>query len=105
MNAMLPRLGSLSVSFRSALRYGSAVLWLVLGMFLRHSIVAAGAPAMRHSAIPPDQIGATAQKQYKGDGLSVWATDRGARLRCSFQSMEGEIMSKGLWLSFTAEGS
>jgi hypothetical protein len=74
-------------------------------MFLPRTGATAGAPAANPSAIPLDQIGATVQKQYSGDGLSVSATPAGARLRCVFQKMEGEITREGLSLTSTAEES
>ncbi len=59
----------------------------------------------RAAAIPMDQIGAVAQKQYSGDGLSVVATDNGALLRCVFQRMEGRATADGLWLTSTVDGA
>jgi hypothetical protein len=55
--------------------------------------------------IPMDQLGAVAGKQYRGDGLSVTATPDGARLRCAFQRLEGQVTREGLWLSSTADNS
>jgi hypothetical protein len=55
-----------------------------------------------HPSIPLDQIGAAAMKQYSGNGLSVCATESGARLRCLFQRLEGDVTSKGLRLTSTA---
>ena len=52
-----------------------------------------------------DQLGAVAGKQYQGDGLSVAATPDGARLRCAFQRLEGQVTRDGLWLRSTADGS
>jgi len=57
--------------------------------------------ADRASAIPRDQLGAVAGKQYQGDGLSVSARPEGARLRCVFQRLEGEATRAGLWLTST----
>lgn len=56
-----------------------------------------------HDATPilMDQIGAAAQKQYSGDGLSVTPTKEGALLRCVFQRLDGEATKEGLWLSST----
>ncbi len=60
-------------------------------------------PAAKQAAlIPMDQLGAVAGKQYQGDGLSVAATPDGARLRCAFQRLEGEVTRDGLWLRSTA---
>ena len=53
--------------------------------------------------IPMDQLGAVAGKQYQGDGLSVTATPDGARLRCVFQKLEGQVTPQGLWLVSTVE--
>jgi len=52
-----------------------------------------------------DQLGAVAGEQYQGDGLSVSATPEGARLRCAFQRLEGQVTREGLWLSSTADAS
>ena len=68
----------------------------------------AQAPAgASHSAapIPMDQIGAVAQKQYSGDGLSVVATAEGARLRCVFQRMNARATTEGLWIDSTVENA
>ena len=54
-------------------------------------------------AIPMDQIGAEAGKQYKGDGLSVTATEGGALVRCLFQRLEGKITETGLTLYSTID--
>ena len=56
-------------------------------------------------AIPVTELGATAGAQYHGDGLSVTPTPEGARLRCVFQKLEGQVTPKGLWLKSTAENS
>ncbi len=53
--------------------------------------------------IPFDQLGAEAQKQYAGDGISITPTAGGARLRAIMQRIEGEATAEGLWLSSTAE--
>jgi hypothetical protein len=60
------------------------------------------APA-KAAPIPMDQIGAVACKQYQGDGLSMTATAKGARLRCVFQKLEGEATPQGLWLTSTTD--
>jgi hypothetical protein len=73
--------------------------------FPSRTIVAAGTAAANPSAIALDQIGATVEKRYAGDGLSVCATNGGARWRCVFQKMEGEVTREGLWLTSTAEES
>ena len=55
------------------------------------------------AAIPWAQLGAQADAQYTGDGLSISATQDGARLRCVFQRLEGEATPEGLWLTSTVE--
>src|SRR6185436_7715098 len=45
------------------------------------------------------QIGATAGQEYGGGGLSVCATEAGARLHCAFQRLEAEATREGLWLT------
>src|SRR5437773_9149924 len=54
---------------------------------------------------PVAQLGAKAGAQYHGDGLSVLATPQGARLRCVFQKLEGEVTTEGLWLTSTVDGA
>lgn len=57
--------------------------------------------ATQSTAIHAAQIGAAAGKQYQGEGLSIAVTSDGARLRCDFQHLEGEVTSEGLWLKST----
>ena len=51
--------------------------------------------------IPWNEIGAKAGADYKGDGLTVTATESGARLHCVFQRLDGEATPEGLWLTST----
>lgn len=53
------------------------------------------------TAIPWSQLGATAAAASKSSGLAVVPTASGAKLRCSFQRLEGEATREGLWLSST----
>jgi len=55
-------------------------------------------------AIPLDQLGAVATKQVEGEGLSVTASENGARLRCAFQRLGGQATPEGLWLTSTTDG-
>jgi hypothetical protein len=59
-------------------------------------------PSPNHSAIPWSEIGAKAGADYHGNGLSVRADTHGARLRCDFQKLKGEVTSEGLWLVSTS---
>ena len=56
-------------------------------------------------AIPFDQIGAVAGKQYAGDGLAVMSSPDGATLRCTFQRLDAHATREGLWLTSTKDGS
>src|SRR6476646_2050771 len=83
-------------------------VWLVLS--LSSGAAAPINPAGSDSAqntqpIAWNELGTKATSQYSGDGLAVNATPRGARLRCVFQRLEGEVTSEGLWLSSTAPES
>ncbi len=49
----------------------------------------------RPAAIPMDQIGAVAGKQYQGDALRITATTNGARLRCGFHKLQGRLGPDG----------
>ncbi len=49
------------------------------------------------------ELGAKASAHYQGDGLSVAPTAEGARLRCVFQRLEGQVTPEGLWLVSTVE--
>jgi hypothetical protein len=53
--------------------------------------------------IPESELGARAGAQYQGDGLSVVPLPEGARLRCVFQKLEGQVAREGLWLVSTVE--
>ncbi len=57
------------------------------------------------AAIPMDQLGVMAGKQYHGDGLSVTVAPEGALLRCTFQRLEGQVTREGLWLRSTANNA
>ncbi len=74
---------------------------VLIGLLLALRLTAA-APAPG-ATIPLSEIGAAAQKQYHGDGLSVRPGADGAALRCVFQKLEGQVTSQGLWLSSTAD--
>ena len=73
--------------------------------FLHSASVSRRQPLQQKQAtpIPIDQLGAVAGKQYHGDGLSVTATADGARLRCVFQRLEGQVTPEGLWLTSATE--
>jgi hypothetical protein len=62
-------------------------------------------PAQSTPPIPWNELGVKATAQYSGDGLAVKATDKGARLRCVFQKLEGDVTPEGLRLSSTTAGS
>ena len=52
-------------------------------------------------SMPWSQIGTKAGADYQGDGLAVSPIAEGARLRCVFQRLEGEVTREGLWLIST----
>ena len=66
-------------------------------------------PAQSHSQasepIPASEWGAKAGAQYQGDGLSLVPNLEGARLRCVFQKLEGEVTREGLWLTSTVSNA
>src|SRR6266700_6023841 len=59
------------------------------------------APTLYAPRLPWSQLGAKAGADYHGDGLGVSPTADGARLRCVFQRLEGEVTREGLWLTST----
>ena len=61
----------------------------------------AQSPGQSSEPIPVAELGAKAGAQYQGDGLSVAPTPEGARLRCVFQKLEGQVTPEGLWLVST----
>ena len=63
----------------------------------------AHSPSQPAEPIPVSDLGAKAGAQYHGDGLSVAPTSEGARLRCVFQKLAGQVTPEGLWLTSTAE--
>ena len=66
-------------------------------------LVAAQSLRQASAPIPVAELGAKAGAQYRGDGLSVSPTPEGARLRCVFQRLEGQVTREGLWLNSTVE--
>lgn len=62
-------------------------------------ILIGGSIAKASESIALDQIGAEAQKQYSGEGVSITPTAGGSQLEASFQMLEGEVTDEGLWLS------
>ncbi len=71
--------------------------WLAV-MTTASQAVSAGQSA---APIPSSDLGANVGAQYQGDGLSVVPTPEGARLRCVFQKLEGQVTREGLWLVST----
>ena len=65
--------------------------------------VPAQSPSQSSAPIPVAELGAKADAQYQGDGLSVVPTPEGARLRCVFQKLEGLVTHEGLCLVSTVE--
>jgi len=55
------------------------------------------------TSIPFDQLGAEAQKSYKGDGMGITPTADGARLKAVMQDLEAEATAEGLWLRSVAD--
>ncbi len=50
------------------------------------------------ASIPTGQLGAVVGKPSEGEGLSITTTPDGARLRCTFQRLGGQVTREGLWL-------
>jgi hypothetical protein len=61
--------------------------------------------AETNQPIPCAEVGANATAQYSGHGLDIIPTPRGARLRCIFQKLEGEITAEGLSVASTLPGA
>ena len=83
---------------------------LALGLTQNLSAQKAGVsttPSAGHETaiIPFDQIGTVAGRQYSGDGLAVAPCPDGARLRCSFQELNAQVTTQGLWLASAADGA
>jgi hypothetical protein len=82
----------------------SLIPLLSLGLLVLQALGSEPAtPAPSARRIPLDQLGAEAQKQYSGEGISIQPTAEGARLRAAFQDLEGQVTPEGLWLTSTAE--
>ena len=84
----------------------TSCLILVVALFaacVTSTIVRAEAPPAAAVSIPLEQLGAEAQKQYKGDGIGIVATPEGALIKAQLQALEGEATPEGLWLRSTAE--
>jgi hypothetical protein len=57
------------------------------------------------SAIPFDQIGVAAGRQYSGQALAVVSSRDSTTLRCEFQRLNGQVTTQGLWLFSTKDGA
>ncbi len=68
-----------------------------------HAETVEGTPAPPSQSIPFDQLGAEAQKQYSGDGISITPTADGAKLRAIMQDLEAQATPEGMWLTSTAD--
>jgi hypothetical protein len=94
---------ALLVAATTVMAFTTASLWAASPE--RPASAAAGS-APSGQSIPWSDLGAKATAQYSGDGLTVCAGKDGAvRLRCTFQLLEGEVTSEGLWLTSTVEGN
>jgi hypothetical protein len=80
-------------------------LFIVLALLALSTVDSIFSTAHAQAAIPFDQIGAVAGKQYSGDGLAVTASADGARLHCAFQRLNADATTEGLWLASTADGA
>src|SRR5882762_2117972 len=69
---------------------------LFCGWLLAGPLMAANPPVK-----PLDQLGATAAKQYSGDGLLAAGIHDSVQLNCACQKMDGEASRQGLWLIST----
>ena len=83
--------------------YGALRLWwtILLGVITLSVRAESSQTIPTNAPISWDQIGAKAGADYKGDGLTVVATQEGARLHCVFQRIEGKATRAGLWLTST----
>ena len=61
-----------------------------------------GPPIATGVPFSPTELGKRAQAIYKGDGLSVRPTEKGALLRCDLQKLEAELTPDGLKVISTA---
>ena len=79
------------------------VMALLAGAVSGRAQTSATPTAQPAATIPFDRLGAEAQKQYSGDGISITPMAEGARLRAVFQKLEGQATREGLWLTSMAE--
>src|SRR4051812_28322282 len=94
-------------------RFASILHVLIMAWLVLSVSSGAAAPANTAESDPSqdtqpfawNELGAKATAEYSGDGLAVNATAKGARLRCVFQKLEGEVTPKGSWLNSTALGT
>jgi hypothetical protein len=55
-------------------------------------------------SIPFSELGARAEQEANGAGVSVVPTPTGAELSTRFQHLAGEVNERGLWICSTAPG-
>jgi hypothetical protein len=82
------------------MKHLTSLPYLVAGLVSLAMLTPAGLAAQSttqvSTPIPLSELGAKAGVQYQGDGLSVAPTPEGARLRCVFQKLEGQVTPEGL---------
>src|SRR5262249_47317312 len=98
------------IATRNLLLFALVCVGLACWLGLNSSALAAGStpakptalnPPHASQAIPWSQLGARAGADYQGDGLTVTPIAEGARFRCVFQRLAGEVTREGLWLTST----
>src|SRR5262245_41482182 len=98
------------IATRNLLLFALVCVGLAYWLGLNSSALAAGStpakptalnPPHASQAIPWSQFGARAGADYQGDGLTVTPIAEGARFRCVFQRLAGEVTREGLWLTST----
>ena len=89
---------------------GVKSLLQVSGLFFVTTILLSGPAASSALESPKNatprtiswsELEARAMALYSGDGFAVTPTERGARLHCGFQRLDGEATREGLWLTST----
>ena len=99
----LKRLRQMLSTMRTNQCSGAGLAAVALFSILSTNVQALPLPPSAPTSI--GQLGTFVGKQYQGDGLSVAATPSGAQLCCTLQRLEGQVTSKGLWLSSTVAGA
>ncbi|MCB1091545.1 MAG: hypothetical protein KDL87_08435, partial [Verrucomicrobiae bacterium] len=83
--------------------FSSPFLSVLVTTWTLGSLVANAEDAAASRAIPFDQIGYEAGKDYSGEGISIVPSQNRAHLKALFQDLEADVTPEGMWVRSTSD--